>query len=109
PDPGAVSMTTLKQAMMHAHDSILMLAAVTSTGCLALKVDDKPPTAVAQIMVAGMPVKSGAVIPFMDTPVTVQLDGTQSTDPDGTIVSYKWMQTDVPAAVRFPDGGAAFT
>jgi hypothetical protein len=102
-------MTTRKQAMMHAHNSILLLAVVTSNGCLALKVDDKPPTAVAQIIVAGAPVKSGAVIPFMDMPVTVQLDGTQSTDADGTIVSYKWLETDVPASARFPDGGAAFT
>jgi hypothetical protein len=48
----------------------------------------------------GAPVDTKKAIPYMSTPLVFTLDGSMSSDDDGTIVKYLWLQTDVPANVR---------
>ena len=39
--------------------------------------------------------------------VKITLDGKGSSDPDGEVVEYEWIRTDVPAAARRADSGVA--
>lgn len=92
--------------------SLLVAIAFAAIACTDIGSENEPPEAVAVALVAGMPAMSP--LAFMGTPLMVTLDGTASTDPDGRIVSYTWLQTDVSPGVRysFPtDAGtpAAFT
>ncbi len=69
----------------------------TGTNCI---IPNSLPTAVATVTVDGP-----------DAPVTAQLDGSGSSDADGTIVSYEWAVSDgqafsgvTPAAITLPAG-----
>jgi hypothetical protein len=76
----------------------VMLAA---GACYDVNPINQPPTAAITVTANGAPVVANSPIPFMDQPVTITLDGTQSKDMDGHIVSYVWRRTDVSAAARF--------
>jgi hypothetical protein len=86
-----------------------LAAAVALSGCLRLKIDNKPPIAEiwfngALVAKSGNPVTT-TTIPYAGMPVSVVLDGTKSSDPDGQVTSFKWLRTDIPAASRWADGG----
>lgn len=76
----------------------VMLAA---SACYGVKSANQPPTAVITVSANGAAVVANSPIPFMGDPVTITLDGSNSKDVDGTIVSYTWRRTDVSAASRF--------
>jgi hypothetical protein len=60
---------------------------------------------VIKLSVGDTDYRSGELIPFDGNSVTVTLDGSESTDPDGEVRRYLWFRTDVPREVRFPDAG----
>ena len=88
----------------------ITLLVVAATGCRKTYVDadkNRVPVAVARAYdPSGEPVDStandgvGPVFPFSGQPVEVRLNGTASTDMDGTIAAYRWLS----ATQR--DGGA---
>ena len=96
-------------ATRHQQLVLTVLVGVALSGCLRLKIDNKPP--IAEIWLNGAAVaKSGSpaatvTIPYMGAPVSLVLDGAKSFDPDGQVTSFKWLRTDVPAASRWADGG----
>jgi subtilisin family serine protease len=76
----------------------------TATGSytVTLVVDDvalysAPETTTATIGVSQPPIANAGPDQTVDQQVPVTLDGSASTDPDGTIVSYSWRQTAGPA------------
>jgi len=96
-------------ATRHQQLVLTVLIGLALSGCLRLKVDNKPP--IAEIWLNGAMVsKSGnpastVTIPYAGAPVSLVLDGSKSNDPDGQITSFKWQRTDIPAASRWADGG----
>lgn len=80
-------------------------------GCSSDPLIDSPneaPIADAKVIVNGMAMeqaRDGSIaaltFPFTGAPVMVTLDGTGSRDPDGEIVSYRWL-----SGTRIPDAGA---
>jgi hypothetical protein len=100
-------------ATRHQQLVLTVLTGLALSGCLRVKIDNKPP--MAEIWLNGAAVaKSGSpaatvTIPYAGAPVSLvldgSLDGSKSYDPDGVVTSFKWQRTDVPAASRWADGG----
>jgi hypothetical protein len=81
-----------------------LLALLSINACSEFDVENLPPVAKVQLMMNGAPVNTEEPIPYMGTPLAFTLDGTLSSDHDGTIVKYTWLRTDVPANVRYDAG-----
>jgi hypothetical protein len=83
--------------------------AMLASSCTALPYSNKPPIAVITVTVDGNVVDpKSPMIEFSGEPVTITLDGTKSTDPDGTVTDYRWLRTDVSgSARRAAEGGSA--
>ena len=75
--------------------------ALALAGCSKFEIQNIPPVAKAQVLVNGVVTDTSGPIPYAGTPITIALDGTLSTDEDGTITKYFWLQTDVPNATRY--------
>jgi len=96
-------------ATRHQQLVLTVLVGLALSGCLRLHIDNKPP--MAEIWLNGAAVaKSGSpaatvTIPYAGAPVSLVLDGSKSSDPDGQVTSFKWQRTDIPAASRWADGG----
>jgi hypothetical protein len=82
--------------------------AVLASSCTALPYSDKPPIAVITVLLNGDTVDpKSPMIVFTGEPVTITLDGSKSTDPDGSVKDYRWMRTDVSgSARRAAEGGS---
>jgi hypothetical protein len=94
-----MNLTTLGKMLM-------MVAPLAVAGCSKFDVENKPPVADAQLLVNGVPADPAEPIAFMGSPVSITLDGSGSSDEDGTIVKSLWLQTDVSNAVRYGLGDA---
>ncbi len=104
-------MTSAKRASTYAvYRALILGLAGLAVSCLPVTKLNKLPVARIDVQLGGQSVSPSLPIPFDGQPVTVVLDGASSTDPDGSIVEYRWMRTDVSAAARFglpADMGAA--
>ena len=82
--------------------SAALLALLSLNGCSRFLIDNELPEAKVQLLMAdGTPVVDlTKAIPYMGTPLVFTLDGSMSSDDDGTIVKYLWLDSDVPANVR---------
>lgn len=86
----------------------LLCATFAATGCSSGRLIgpfNEPPVADAKVLKMGMPVEqmrdgsiAELVFPYEGMPVAITLDGSASYDPDGRIVSYRWL-----SATRMPD------
>jgi hypothetical protein len=100
--------TTMHEAIMRAKRwAWIPMVAASVSACLPAHDANKAPIAVLAASVAGAPVAQDQIIPFDGTSVTMTLDGRMSHDPDGQVVSWVWMRTDVPASVRNSLGAGA--
>jgi hypothetical protein len=102
-------MTKQTSIIVQARVLVLCSCVAAASGCMSVKADNKPPTAVASALLNGQPVIAGTPIPFMDQPVVITLDGSHSSDADGSLTTFIWRRTDVSAAARFmlmPAGAA---
>jgi hypothetical protein len=80
------------------------LALLSTAACSRFVIENEPPVAEVQVIVNGAVVDTKDPIPLGGSPVVVTLDGSGSSDDDGSIVKYLWLQTDVPANVRYDAG-----
>jgi hypothetical protein len=74
---------------------VVACTAVTSSGCRDAPLAENVDSNMAPIAHAG-PMQA---VEYAGSPVTVKLDGSGSIDPDGTIVTYRWLSG------NSPDGG----
>jgi hypothetical protein len=91
--------------------SISVCTLCSAVGCSSDPLIDLPneaPVADAKVIVNGVAMeqaRDGSIaaltFPFSGAPLTVTLDGTGSRDPDGEIVSFRWL-----SGTRIPDAGA---
>lgn len=86
--------------------TLMMIAPLALAGCSEFDIENQPPVAAVQLLVNGAPFDTKDPVPFMGGPAAVTLDGSGSSDEDGTIVKYLWLQTDVPNDVRYGLGDA---
>ncbi|HET6337424.1 MAG TPA: hypothetical protein VFG30_29570 [Polyangiales bacterium] len=83
--------------------AIAYLSIVLLSGCSDLDPLNRPPIAAIRVLsddeqlVATRPVSLGPA------PVTITLDARTSSDPDGQISEYRWLRSDVPGPVRYPE------
>lgn len=84
--------------------SAALFAPLLLNGCSRFLIENELPEAKVQLLMNGVPVDTEEAIPFMGTPITFTLDGSMSSDKDGTIVKYLWLQTDVPPNARYDAG-----
>lgn len=88
-------------------NTLLLCSVIVLAGCSEFEIKNKPPVARAQVLVNGMPYDTSAPIDFAGSPIAITLDATMSSDPDGDITQYLWLDTTVSNAVRygFADAG----
>jgi len=94
----------------HHEGRILLFGAVlTLTACTELEIQNKPPKAKAQLLANGALVDLDVAMPppiaFTGAPIAIVLDGTLSSDEDGSVATYLWMATDAPAYERYAGNG----
>jgi hypothetical protein len=92
--------------LRNTHSALAALFALLSlSGCSRFIVENEVPVATVQLLMNGnMPVDVSKPIPYMGTPIAFTLNGSMSSDIDGTIVKYEWLRTDVPPNVRYDAG-----
>lgn len=88
----------------------LLISAFAVAGCQSGRLIapfDEAPVADAKVLKMGTAIEQARdgsiaelVFPYDGAPVAITLDGSASYDPDGKIVSYRWL-----SAVRIPDAG----
>jgi hypothetical protein len=85
--------------------SAALVALLSLNGCSRFLIENEPPEAKVQLLMAdGTPVVDlTKEIPFMGAPIVFTLDGSMSSDDDGTIVKYLWLDSDVPPDMRYDD------
>jgi hypothetical protein len=81
--------------------------AVLASSCTALPNSNKLPIAVISVMLHGEVIDVKAPIDFTGQPVTITLDGANSSDPDGSVTYYRWMRTDVSGSARRAAAGGS--
>jgi hypothetical protein len=84
---------------------LALLAPLTLGACSKFEIENAPPVAVAQVLVNGTAANIEEPIPFMGAPLAITLDGNASTDEDGRVASYRWLQTDVSNIERYAGNG----
>lgn len=95
--------SALEKTMTFRYLGLLAVVASMATACTEIKIDNKPPIAVAELKTELTP--EGFVAIDGDT-ARVEIDGSGSSDPDGEVVAYEWRRTDVGPDVRFGLGDA---
>ena len=108
-------MSTINESSMRKGIVVLgVLAAATTAGCTELKVKNKAPVAAISLTApetpdgtryatrtpTGFPNPITQLPLFAGNPVSITLSAVGSTDPDGRIVSYRWMRTGRGRSVR---------
>jgi len=83
---------------------LALVSLLSLNACSEFEVNNKPPEAQVQLLMNGAPVNIDEPIPFMGAPIALTLDGSMSSDDDGRIVKYLWLQTNVPGNVRYDAG-----
>jgi hypothetical protein len=81
-----------------------LLSLLSLDGCSRFTVENELPEAKVQLLMNGMPVNIKDPIPFMGAPLTFTLDGSMSSDDDGTIVKFLWLDSDAPPSARYDAG-----
>lgn len=85
--------------------ALLITSALAANGCSEFEIQNDAPIAQAQVLVNGMVANLEEPLPYAGMPLAITLDGSMSSDKDGDIASFLWLQTDVSNAERYAGNG----
>lgn len=98
-------MTSMNRTTTMKAFKTILFAALLAMGCSEFEIENKTPVATATVLVNGAPADLSMPIPYMGTPLTITLDGSASTDEDGSITKYLWLRTGISPQERHADSG----